>query len=219
MSSLFSEPTSPNHALQRTAPAVTLAASGLRLSATVQPARQSPQSLSLGSLDRHPVPTSFETLIFYPDGKEPEVSHIDPATLSPKWSAICTDILAKRGPVFKHNMGSTLAHFEIEMAGPVGRLLVHNTRCFDFWITRAPQSEQDRATIRHFAQFLHTAWEASGAPLTTATLESLERLGSRNGLIFFDYCRPEIEPDQKAGIAQLGFHLAHSYFEYSKEAA
>jgi len=39
----------PNHALQRTAPAVTLAASGLRLSATIQPARQPPQSLSLGS--------------------------------------------------------------------------------------------------------------------------------------------------------------------------
>ena len=40
----------PNHALQRTAPAVTLAASGLRLSPTVQPARQPPPSLSLGSL-------------------------------------------------------------------------------------------------------------------------------------------------------------------------
>ena len=40
----------PNHALQRTAPAVTLAASGLRLSPTMQPARQPPPSLSLGSL-------------------------------------------------------------------------------------------------------------------------------------------------------------------------
>lgn len=42
-------PESPNHALQRTAPAVTLAASALRLSATMQPARQPPPSLSLGS--------------------------------------------------------------------------------------------------------------------------------------------------------------------------
>ncbi len=40
----------PNHALQRTAPAVTLAASGHRLAPAVQPARQPPQSLSLGSL-------------------------------------------------------------------------------------------------------------------------------------------------------------------------
>ena len=39
----------PNHALQRTAPAVTLAAPGLRLSPTVQPARQPPPSLSFGS--------------------------------------------------------------------------------------------------------------------------------------------------------------------------
>jgi hypothetical protein len=39
----------PNHTLQRTAPAVTLAASGLRLSPTMQPARQPPPSLSLGS--------------------------------------------------------------------------------------------------------------------------------------------------------------------------
>ncbi len=43
-------PEAPNHALQRTAPAVTLAASGLRLAPTMQPARQPPQSLSLGSL-------------------------------------------------------------------------------------------------------------------------------------------------------------------------
>ena len=40
----------PNHALQRTAPAVTLAASCLRLSPAMQPARQPPPSLSLGSL-------------------------------------------------------------------------------------------------------------------------------------------------------------------------
>jgi hypothetical protein len=40
----------PNHALQRTAPAVTLAASSLRLSPTAQPSRQPPPSLSLGSL-------------------------------------------------------------------------------------------------------------------------------------------------------------------------
>ena len=48
--SMNATPNAPNHALQRTAPAVTLAASSLRLSAPVQPARQPPQSLSLGSL-------------------------------------------------------------------------------------------------------------------------------------------------------------------------
>jgi hypothetical protein len=42
---------SPSHALRRTAAAVTLAASGLRLSTPVQSARQPPQSLSLRSLD------------------------------------------------------------------------------------------------------------------------------------------------------------------------
>jgi len=41
---------SPNHALQRTAPHVTAAASGLRLSPTMQPPRRAPRSLSLGSL-------------------------------------------------------------------------------------------------------------------------------------------------------------------------
>ena len=40
----------PNHALQRTAPAVTLAASAAAFPPTVQPARQPPPSLSLGSL-------------------------------------------------------------------------------------------------------------------------------------------------------------------------
>ena len=40
----------PNHALQRTAPAVTLAASAAAFPPTMQPARQPPPSLSLGSL-------------------------------------------------------------------------------------------------------------------------------------------------------------------------
>ena len=43
-------PETPNHALPRAAPRVTLAASGLRLSPTTQPACRAPQSLSLGSL-------------------------------------------------------------------------------------------------------------------------------------------------------------------------
>ena len=40
----------PNHSLQRTAPHVTAAASGLRLSAPMQAPRRAPRSLSLGSL-------------------------------------------------------------------------------------------------------------------------------------------------------------------------
>ena len=43
-------PETPNHALQRTAPAVTLAASAAAFPPAMQPARQPPPSLSLGSL-------------------------------------------------------------------------------------------------------------------------------------------------------------------------
>ena len=43
-------PATPNHALQRTAPAVTLAASAAAFPPAMQPARQPPPSLSLGSL-------------------------------------------------------------------------------------------------------------------------------------------------------------------------
>ena len=44
----------PNHALQRTAPGVTVAASNRRLSPAVQLPRRPPQSLSLGSLGHSP---------------------------------------------------------------------------------------------------------------------------------------------------------------------
>jgi hypothetical protein len=165
------------------------------------------------------MPTFFESLIFFPDGKEPVVSQIDPATLSPKWSAICADILDQLGPVFKYNMGSTLSHFDIEMAGPFGRLIVHDTRCFDFWIIRAPQSEQDRSTVQHFTEFLHSACKIPGSLPTAATLDSLRQLESTSGLIFFDYCQPEIDENQKDAIAQLGVHLGHAYLEYSEPGA
>jgi len=47
--SFHQKPATPNHALQRTAPRVTLAASGLHLSPTTQRSRQPGESLSLGS--------------------------------------------------------------------------------------------------------------------------------------------------------------------------
>lgn len=55
-SSGMHHPQTPNQALQRTAPAVTLAAAGLRLAPAVQPARQPPQSLSLGSVVSPSIP-------------------------------------------------------------------------------------------------------------------------------------------------------------------
>ena len=50
----YMQPTSPNHALQRTAPCVTAPASTTAFPPTMQVPRRTPLSLSLGSLGLHP---------------------------------------------------------------------------------------------------------------------------------------------------------------------
>ena len=56
-------PETPNQALQRTAPAGTLAASAAALPPTMQPARQPPQSLSLGSFGQRTKRTAMRPLL------------------------------------------------------------------------------------------------------------------------------------------------------------
>jgi hypothetical protein len=160
------------------------------------------------------MPKPFDTLIYYPDGAPPETAHNEPRALSQRWLAVCAGLLAEHGPVFKHNMGSTLSHFDIEMGGPLGRLAVHRTPCFEFWISLGRGTAQDKATVSHFVEFHRKACAAANSSVQAEALTPMRDLHAKPALIMFDYCNPQIEQDQRAAIAQLGLHLADAYFEY-----
>ncbi len=183
-------------------------------SAPIQTAPNESKCLTL----RDAMSQSLGVLIYFPDGKSPEESPCDVATLSPRWSAMCSEIISSHGPVFRYNMGGTLAHFDVEMAGPIGRLLIHKIRCIDFWVRRAVNA-QAQAVIDHFTDFFRRACESSGSSPDAKAFAPLRRLDHANALILFDYCNPAIGEDDKAAMAQLAVHLANAYLAYCENVA
>src|SRR5439155_5915840 len=89
--------------------------------------------------------------------------------------SICDDLLASYGPVMKHNMGSTLAHFDIAMAGPMVELLAYGQTCFRLGISLGTNSEQDRATILHFREIWTRLVENAGNMADPAAMRTLDQ--------------------------------------------
>jgi hypothetical protein len=160
------------------------------------------------------MPRDFKMTIFYPDGGKPETVAYRASSLSPKWSKICHEMLDQLGIVFHQNMGHTLSHFDVELAGPMGRLLVHGHPCYEFSLYRGQRDEQDLATIRQFQDLVVAACNAVHTDLSDASQAALQALGNQPALLMFDYCHPKIDADQKVAIGQLGVHLADAYFNY-----
>lgn len=159
------------------------------------------------------MPTNFTAMTYYPDGKVPEITEIPCESLSERWLSVCSEIL-NGGPVYKRNMGSTLSHYEVQQAGPIGKLSVHNMACFEFAISLGLDSEQDRAAIANFKKLFNDACVIAGETPEDEAIKSFDEYKSKPIMMMFDYCNQDISDNDKLGIAQLGFHLANAYFDY-----
>jgi hypothetical protein len=155
----------------------------------------------------------FDMMLFYPDGMPPDSFHYGASSLSDKWTTFCRDMLDQLGPVFTQNLGGNLSHFDIQMAGPVGRLSVHRRACYEFWISRGSGGEQDKATVTHFQNFLSQACVTVGELISDATTRALAGVDARPTLMMFDYCA-EVCAEDKTAIAQFGVHLSDAYYGY-----
>jgi len=155
----------------------------------------------------------FAVRIFYADGGPPESGERRISDLSPKWMAICDDLLAGYGPVMKHNMGSTLSHFDIAMAGPMVELLAFGQTCFRLAISLGSGSEQDRATVSQFRGLWTGLVQSAGNTVDTAAMRLLDGAATERCVLVLDACQPA-DDGQKLALAQLGEHLAAAYFKY-----
>ena len=173
--------------------------------------------LCVGRKPAHNMPRDFKMALFYPDGKPPEIVAYPASSLSPKWSRICQQMLDELGLVFQYNMGHTLSHFDVHLAGPMGRLLVHGRRCYAFSLVRGRGDDQDVATVRQFESMVAAACQAAHRTLSAETQAALHGLEKQPALLMFDYCDPEIDSDQRVAIGQLGVHLAAAYFDYCED--
>jgi len=160
------------------------------------------------------MPADFDIVTFFPDGEDPEISQIETSHLSKRWLDVCSGMLDDLGPVFKHNMGSTLAHFDVCLAGPMGRLLVFGKACYEFCISLGESSDQDSQALDHFLDFLKQACKTTGSELSPVAIAAFSGRSSAPSLMMFDYCNSGIGDDQKLAIGQLGIHLANAYYDY-----
>ena len=161
---------------------------------------------------------AFDVHVFFPDGSAPESSLVRKRALSSKWLAICEDLYNNYGPIFRHNMGSTLSHFDVTMAGPIGELIVSDIKCFDLSVCDGSDSEQNAATIDHFSEKLVESIRLTGSELSAEATRALQKSRAVPSLLLFDYCREEVSDDLKMAIVELGYHLVAAYLRYCRLA-
>jgi hypothetical protein len=154
----------------------------------------------------------FAIHVFYADGGPPKSGERRISDLSPKWIGICDDLLRYHGPVMRHNMGSSLSHFDM-MGGPVVELLSFGQTCFRLAISLGTGSEQDRAAVSQFRGIWTRLVESGGAVVDLAAIRVLDSAATEQCVLVLDWAQP-VDGDEQAALAQLGQHLAGSYFKY-----
>ena len=157
---------------------------------------------------------AFGIHFFYPDGGPPEsgVQRID--ALSEKWLSICRNVFKLNGPVFTHNMGSTLSHFDIDFAGPICQLRIHGRMCFELAISSGTHTQQDVATMEHFRKTLVHCASISGSELSDSASATITDAVANPCVLVIDQLVDEIEDEDRHALIQLGYHFVGAYYEY-----
>src|SRR5262245_41850280 len=145
---------------------------------------------------------AFAIRIFYADGGPPESGERRISDLSPKWMGIGEDLLASYGPVMRHNMGSTLSHVDVVMAGPTVELLAFGQTCFRLAISLGTGSEQDRATVLQFRETWKQLVESTGNTVDATAVRILDQAATEQCVLVLDTCQP-VDDGQKLALAQL----------------
>jgi hypothetical protein len=160
---------------------------------------------------------AFGVHIFYSDGGPPESGSQSIDALSVSWLSICRDLLNAKGAVFCHNMGSTLSHFDIELAGPVGRLVANGKTCFDIAITLGANTDQDVLTSTYFRKKLDDYVNSSGNALSQSAFDTIDAAATNRCVLLIDNCVSDVDDEQKHALIQIGYHLVAAYYEYTSQ--
>jgi hypothetical protein len=161
---------------------------------------------------------TFTIHIFYADGSAPESGERRLSDLSPKWLAICGDLLTHHGPVMRHNMGGTLSQFDVVMAGPAVELLAFGKTSFRLAISLGTASKQDDATVSQFRELWTRLVESTGNTVAAAAMRVFDRAATEPCVLVVDTCQP-VDDDDKLALYQLGEHLIGAYIKYCAASA
>jgi hypothetical protein len=155
--------------------------------------------------------------VFYPDGLAPECGESNASDLSERWLLVCSDILQNLGPVFRRDMGSTLAHFEIEVGGPVGALYAYKQLCFSFAVSSGLGTEQDLGAVSWFRDLYTKSCASLSATPVCEALEAIEVSRAAPSILLLDHIQTDVPDEQKGALLELGHHFGVSLLRYLSE--
>lgn len=158
--------------------------------------------------------TVIQFSVFFLDGLLPENSQSTASELSAHWLAICHEILDRDGPVFTSSMGGSLSHFEIELAGTIGRLFAYGKHCFDFSVSTGIANEKNLSTVSHFEHLYRASLSEAGLALSEGVAMIIRNSLNAPSVLLFDRMVDEIPEDQKSALAQLGMHFGTALIQY-----
>ena len=142
---------------------------------------------------------TFSVSHYAPDGEQLGSADFAIDQLSPRWLAICGELLDAYGLVFSRSMGSTLERFSIECAGPICYFKIGGTVLYSTVLLVSSAAASCKDSVAHFCgQFSQDV--AIAIPENFPTFLVLDTFA--NG----------VEDNDRAALFQLAYHFAGAYF-------
>jgi hypothetical protein len=141
---------------------------------------------------------TFSLSHFAPDGKLLGSANFSIDQLSPRWLAVCGDLLDACGPVFSRSMGSTLERFSIECAGPICHFKVGSTVLYSTTLLTDSAATSREQSLAHFRRQL-------------AKISLFAAPRSFPAFLVLDTFAPGIDEQDRDALFQLTYHFAGAY--------
>lgn len=158
---------------------------------------------------------SFTAYHFASDGESLGSRLLEASQLSPRWLAVCSELLADNGPVFECSMGSTLEHYRIKCTAGIVHFSVSNAPALFAAIVPDQPHVQAEAVLTTFATHVGALTPVKQqCPDVASFQRAIAAIPERPAYVVLNWFNAEVpEPDQEA-IFQLSLHFAAAYLRW-----
>ena len=143
------------------------------------------------------------------------------AALSPRWLPVCNDLLNHYGPVFTHNMGGTLSHFEIRFTAGIAHYYAHGHAVVSAVYLPGVSAAQDSGALEVFTHHVTSSAPVQRLCADPSGFASHLRTHSERPLsIGLVWGNSQVAESDAEALIELGTHLAGAYLcIYTKRGA
>jgi hypothetical protein len=159
-----------------------------------------------------PRPETFTSAIYLLNGEFVGKGDWHLANMSERWLKVCGDLLGSYGPVFTHNMGSTLSRFDIQLTAGVAHFRCGGELVLSAVYLPGVRPTADAGALSVFAkQILNSPAFAAACSDPSAFSSHLSTHVERPLAINFLWATPGVDEDDQGALVELAHHLAAEY--------